>query len=98
MVVTDPAGLIEAASHGMERVFNLTVRSLSGRRLTDYFEDRETASTLLRSGVAGHGSLRTMRVRPPERAGLSAIVQTSAITVPGDTLNHVRWAFTVEGR
>ncbi len=97
-VVTDPAGLIEAASRGMERVLNLTVRNLAGRRLTDYFEDREAASTLLRSGVGGHGSLRTMRVRPRERAGLSAIVQTSAVTVPGDTLNHVRWAFTIEGR
>ena len=97
-VVTDPAGIIEATSHGMERVLNLTVRSLTGRRLLDYFEDREAASTMLRGSVGGHGSLRTMRVRPRERAPLSAIVQTSAVTMRGDTLNHVRWAFTVEGR
>ena len=97
-VVTDPGGTIEAASRGMERVLNLTIRSLAGRRLTDYFEDRDASAALLRGGVAGQGSLRTMRVRPRERAAFSAIVQTSAITVPGDTLNHVRWAFTVEGR
>ena len=97
-VVTDPAGMIEAASRGMERVLNLTVRSLTGRRLTDYFEDREIASALLRGAVSGHGSLRTLRVRPRERAALSAIVQTSAVIVPGDSLRHVRWAFTVEGR
>jgi DNA-binding response OmpR family regulator len=97
-VVTDPAGMIEAASRGMERVLNLTVRSLTGRRLTDFFEDREIASALLRGAVSGHGSLRTLRVRPRERAALSAIVQTSAIIVAGDSLRHVRWAFTVEGR
>jgi DNA-binding response OmpR family regulator len=97
-VITDPGGLIEAASYGMERVLNLTVRNLTGRRLTDYFEDRDVASSLLRGAIAGHGSLRTLRVRPRERAPLSSIVQTSPVTVPGDTLHHVRWAFTVEGR
>lgn len=97
-VITDPAGLIEAASHGMERVFNRTVLNLSGRRLMDYFEDREAAGSLLRAGVAGHGGLRSLRVRPRERAPLSSIVQTSAVTVPGDSLLHVRWAFTIEGR
>jgi DNA-binding response OmpR family regulator len=97
-VITDPAGLIEAASLGIERVLNLTVRSLTGRRLADYFEDRDVASAVLRGAVAGHGSLRTLRVRPRERAPLSAIVQTSAVAVPGDSLHHVRWAFTVEGR
>jgi DNA-binding response OmpR family regulator len=97
-VITDPAGLIEAASHGMERVLNLTVRNLTGRRLTDYFEDRDVPSSLLRGAVAGHGSLRTLRVRPRERAPLPSIVQTSPVTVPGDSLHHVRWAFTVEGR
>jgi CheY-like chemotaxis protein len=97
-VITDPAGLIEAASFGMERVLNLTVRNLTGRRLTDYFNDRDVASALLRGAVGGHGSLRTLRVRPRERAPLSAIVQTSPVTVPGDSMHHVRWAFTVEGR
>jgi DNA-binding response OmpR family regulator len=97
-VISDPAGLIEAASSGMERVLNLTVRNLTGRRLTDYFEDRNVASALLRGAVGGQGSLRTLRVRPRERAPLSAIVQTSSVTVPGDSLHHVRWAFTVEGR
>ena len=97
-LITDPAGQIEAGSQGMERVLNLTVRSLTGRRLTDYFEDRDVASALLRGTVAGHGSLRTLRVRPRERAPLSSIVQTSPVAVPGDSLHHVRWAFTVEGR
>ena len=97
-VITDPGGLIEAASHGMKRVLNLTVRNLTARRLTDYFEDRDVASALLRGAVAGQGSLRTLRVRPRERAPLSSIVQTSPVTVPGDSLHHVRWAFTVEGR
>jgi DNA-binding response OmpR family regulator len=97
-VITDPAGLIEAASQGMERVFNRTVLSLSGRRLTDYFDDREAAGSLLRAAVAGHGGLRSLRVRPRERAPLSSIVQTSTVTVPGDSLLHVRWAFTIEGR
>jgi DNA-binding response OmpR family regulator len=97
-VITDPGGLIEAASQGMERVLNLTVRNLTGRRLPDYFEDRDVAGTLLRGAVAGHGSLRTLKVRPRERAALSSIVQTSPVAVPGDSLHHVRWAFTVEGR
>jgi DNA-binding response OmpR family regulator len=97
-VITDPAGLIEAASYGMERVLNLRLRNLTGRRLTDYFDDRDVASALLRAAVGGHGSLRTLRVRPRERAPLSAIVQTSAVSVPGDSLHHVRWAFTIEGR
>ena len=97
-VITDPAGLIEAASDGMDRVLNLTVRNLMGRRLTDYFEDRDLAGSLLRGAIAGHGALRSLRVRPRDRALLSSIVQTSTVTVPGDSLLHVRWAFTVEGR
>jgi CheY-like chemotaxis protein len=95
-VVTDPAGLIEGASHGMERVLNLTLRSLLGRRLTDYFEDRDAGGSLLREAVAGHSSHRTLRVRPRERAPVASIVQTSAVAVPGDSLLHVRWAFTIE--
>jgi DNA-binding response OmpR family regulator len=97
-VITDPAGLIEMASDGMERVFNRTVHNLNGRRLTDYFEDREAAGSLLRAGVSGHGGLRSVLVRPRERAPLSSIVQTSTVTVRGDSLLHVRWAFTTEGR
>jgi DNA-binding response OmpR family regulator len=97
-VISDPAGLIEAASHGIERVVNLTVRNLTGRRLTDYFEDRDVANSILRAAVAGQGSLRTLRVRPREQAPLSSIVQTSVVRVPGDSLHHVRWAFTVEVR
>jgi DNA-binding response OmpR family regulator len=97
-VITDPAGFIESASHGMARVLNLTVRRLTNRRLTDYFADREVASSLLRGAVAGQSSLRTLSVRPRERAAVPSIVQTSPVSVPGDSLHHVRWAFTLERR
>jgi CheY-like chemotaxis protein len=97
-VITDPAGLIEAASQGMKPVLNLAVRTLIGRRLVDYFEDRDVASSLLREAVAGHGDLRPLRVRPRERAPVSSTVQTSAVPMPGDSLLHVRWAFSVAGQ